>query len=382
MEKKFVYVQISITELKRISEVIGNEYTLEVTFCDRNGIFIDYDNGETDIYSLNPKYTGINYINKSQDAYYKSIFLRYSMEVGLENSKVSFKIKNNENTLFLVSYPCSNNVKDEKILFDENTGLYPNCFVIHNNNVKEDSNNNVKIRKYNRYYTMIYNSCVVNPIFIYNENINKMRLSGPWIDASLLYKYVDKYNENNNLISLSDVDLMFKRFDEKYSFSDKRKNREIIIYDKCLSWNDGEITVKDEEGNKIFSIIKDEIYYEDDIDVVRENGFHRISFKSESGLFFVEGLSGIASIPYKREDMDTMECIDNSVIINPNIISKDINKFTIKDNGSITMCIVNKSPVFDEIFNEVVDCGCDYYIMNNFDGYFARMHDICTGFKL
>lgn len=382
MEKKFVYVQISITELKRISEVIGNEYTLEVTFCDRNGIFINYNNGETDIYSLNPKYTKINYINKSQDAYYKSIFLRYSMEVGLENSKVSFKIKNNENTLFLVSYPCSNNVKDEKILFDENTGLYPNCFVIHNNNVKEDSNNNVKIRKYNRYYTMIYNSCVINPIFIYNENINKMRLSGPWIDASLLYKYVDKYNENNNLASLSDVDLMFKRLDEKYSFSDKIKNREIIIYDKCLSWNNGEITVKDEEGNKIFSIIKDKIYHEDGIDVVHENGFHRISFKSESGLFFVEGLTGIASIPYKREDMDTMECIDNSVIINPNIISNDINKFTIKDNGSITMCIVNKSPVFDEVFNETISCGCDYYIMNNFEGYFARMHDICTGFKL
>ena len=80
--------------------------------------------------------------------------------------------------------------------------------------------------------------------------------------------------------------------------------------------------------------------------------------------------------------MDTMECIDNSVIINPNIISNDINKFTIKDNGSITMCIVNKSPVFDEVFNEAISCGCDYYIMNNFEGYFARMHDICTGFKL
>lgn len=209
-----------------------------------------------------------------------------------------------------------------------------------------------------------------------------MRLSGPWIDASLLYKYVDKYNENNNLASLSDVDLMFKRLDEKYSFSDKRKNREIVIYDKCLSWNNCEITVKNEEGNKIFSIIKDKIYHEDGVDVVHENGFHRISFKSESELFFVEGLTGIASIPYKREDMDTMECIDNSVIINPNITSNDINKFTIKDNGFITMCIVNKSPVFDEVFNEAINCGCDYYIMNNFEGYFARMHDICTGFKL
>lgn len=382
MEKKFVYVQISVTELKRISEVIGLNYTLEVIFCDRNSIFINYDNGNIDIYSLNPKYTKINYIDKSYDAYYKSVFLRYSMEVGFDNSKVSFKIKNNDNTLFLVSYPCNNNIKDEKILFDENTGLYPNCFVIHNNNIKEDNNNNTKIRKYNRYYTMIYDSCVVNPIFIYNDDINKMRLSGPWIESSILYKYVDKYNENNNLISLSDIDIMFKRLDEKLSFSDNRKNREIIIYDKCLEWNNDSITIKDNEGNEIFNITKNEIYNHDDIEVVHENGFHRILFKSECGIFHVEGLLGIASIPYKRKNMDTMELIDNSVIINPAINSNSNNKFVIEDNGSITMCIVKPSNTFNSIFNDAILCDCDYFIMNDFDGYFARMHDICTGLKL
>lgn len=221
--KTEIYAQISLSELNYLSTIIKNgSYKLKVTISEADYIVISYNKGRMFIDEI---CGNISYLNKTSLPQYKSIFIRGYVDIGEPNSKMSFDIVDDDDSMVLVSYPCSGNIKDERILLDDTTKSYMCCFIIHNKNVVTDNNENLKIRKYNRYYTMIYEKCVVNPIFIQNREINKIRLSSIWIESSLLMKYVNEYESKTNITDISEVSLMFKEYDE---------SKNLINRDECL----------------------------------------------------------------------------------------------------------------------------------------------------
>lgn len=249
--KTEVYAQISLSELEYLSTIINNhKYRLKVTISDRDYIIISYNNGFMFVDDI---YGDISYLNKTGLPKYKSIFIRGYVNIGESDSKMSFDIVDDNDTMVLVSYPCSGNIKDERILLDDATKSYMCCFIVHNKNVITDDNDNIKVRKYNRYYTMIYEKCVVNPIFIQNKEINKIRLSSIWIESSLLMKYINEYENKNNIIDIDDISLMFKEYDGNNGISHNDEFK-ISISKKTLKYINNDIIIKTDNDDNIVKI--------------------------------------------------------------------------------------------------------------------------------
>lgn len=385
--EEFIYVQITVAELSRVADIIGNKFSIIVTFNEKYSAVITYNDGKVDISKDIDK--RILYLNKTIDPKYKSVFFRCEKKDNEEN-RISFKMETYDNILFLVSYPYSGKEKDERILYDERTGLYPNCFVIHNSDIKEDNNDNFKIRKYNRCYTMVYDKCIVNPIFINNESINKMRLSGPWIEASLLYKYVEKYEQNNNLVTYDEATVMFNELKDRLDKYNKENNGidkkkpicSFKIYKNNIDDNDS-LSINC-NGCELLSINNSIIKYNNDIADVCDNGkcyiVNMYTYARNLSLM----LNGEFLLPLKgcRRNLIgyDFDLIDNKsdgkrfIMFNKGIScsGKDI-QFSF-DDIDIELLIVNSFKVSDFIFRE---CANDEYSQCYYQGYINRLYDIC-----
>lgn len=379
MKKEYVYVQISVSELARLSNIVGDRFTMSITFCEKQHAEVEYNDGKISfLYETSDK--DIMFLNKSINPKYKSVFLRCPIEdIGSDSSRISFKINTFDNILFLVSYPYCEAEKNERILFDSYTGVYPNCFVVHDNNIYKDENDNTKIRKYNRCYTMIYDKCIVNPIFINNETINKKRLSGPWIEASLLYKYVEKYEHNNNLLSYNEVEIMFEEFERNLNKAmNKDSFYEIIIPKRIAEKYDFKIKHKDDY---IASISGGYVNVSGKSELLIDKNSYYIRIYDEYGTIHIE-YDGKKLVPIKGCRIDrSMTEFNRFAMFNVSYdeVKCSLNldsEFSIDKNKPITICILDSFKVSNMIFDEFIFEGD--YVLSKYKGYFNRFYDVCS----